>query len=98
MVKALEVPSEVLEMDDADEVARVWIGAGDSIVSLHDLFGEDIGNWGMLLADMAVHVARMKLHHDSVPEIQTLKAIEEGYRGRMASFHDLDYRSLTANN
>ena len=98
MVKTLDVPSEVLEMDDADEVARVWIGEGDSILTLHDLFGDDIENWGMLLADMAVHVARMKLRHDSLPELQTLKAIEEGYRGRMASFYDLDYRSLAANN
>jgi hypothetical protein len=97
-VKTLNVPNEVLEMEDADEIVRVWIGEGDSVVTLDDLFGDDLEAWGMVIADIAVHIARMKSLDGAVSEIETLKAIEQGYRGRLAEFHQLEHRSLSANN
>ncbi|WP_149341446.1 DUF5076 domain-containing protein [Neorhizobium sp. P12A] len=97
-MKTLNVPNEVLEMEDADEIVRVWIGEGDSVVTLDDLFGDDLEAWGMVIADIAVHIARMKSLDGAVSEIETLKAIEQGYRGRLAEFHQLEHRSLSANN
>ncbi|TCR85407.1 DUF5076 domain-containing protein [Rhizobium sp. BK376] len=97
-MKTLNVPNEVLEMEDADEIVRVWIGEGDSVVTLHDLFGDDLGAWGMVIADIAVHIARMRSLNGAISEIETLKAIEQGYRGRLAEFHQLEHRSLSANN
>ncbi|KAA0694449.1 DUF5076 domain-containing protein [Neorhizobium sp. P12A] len=85
-------------MEDADEIVRVWIGEGDSVVTLDDLFGDDLEAWGMVIADIAVHIARMKSLDGAVSEIETLKAIEQGYRGRLAEFHQLEHRSLSANN
>ncbi len=85
-------------MDDADEVVRVWIGEGDSIVTLHDLFDDNLEAWGMVLADIAVHVTKMKSLDGAVSMEEIFKAIERGYRGRLADFHELEYRSLTASN
>ncbi|MGA1835038.1 MULTISPECIES: DUF5076 domain-containing protein [Rhizobium] len=97
-MKTLTTPAEVLEMDDADEIVRVWIGEGDSIVTLQDLFGDNIEAWGMVIADIAVHVTRMKSLDGAVSQIDILKAIERGYRGRLAEVHELEHRSLSANN
>lgn len=93
----LDVPADIVTDDNMHEVARVWI-ADDSVVTLRDIFGADIENWGMVLADVAVHVARMKLQHDDVSLETTLARIEDGYRGRLANYHDLDHRSLMVRN
>lgn len=96
MSKILEAPGVIDELSEVDEILRVWIGEGDSVVSLEDLFGEDPTPWGMVLADVAIHVAKMKSQSTSHAMEATLKAIGEGYRGRMAEFHNLNYQTLSA--
>ncbi|WP_413468522.1 DUF5076 domain-containing protein [Mesorhizobium muleiense] len=55
-------------------------------------------NWGMVLADVDIHIARMRLEQDGIPEIETLQALEEGYRGRMSEQFNIQHRSLTGRN
>lgn len=98
MSEELAVPQEVLDIDDAEEVLRAWIGAGDSFVTLRNVFGDDASAWGMLMADVAMHVTIMMAGQNSATQSDTLKAIEDGYRGRMAEVHQLTHRSLSANN
>ena len=97
MARELEVPAAVVEGSEFDEVLRVWIGS-DAVVTMQDLFGSNIHNWGMVLADVAMHVARMKLEQDGIPEIETLQALEDGYRGRMSEQFNIQHRSLTGRN
>ena len=90
----LDVPAAVADDPQFDEVLRVWIGE-DSVITLRNLFGTDTHNWGMLLADVAMHIAHMKLEQDEVDVEETLLAIEDGYRGRMTEQHNMTHRSLT---
>lgn len=94
MSNDLEVPDAVAGDGNYDEVLRVWI-AQDSVVSLRNIFGPDAKNWGMVIADIAVHIARMRLEQDDVPMEATFKAIEGGYLGRMSDYHCLTYSRLS---
>lgn len=91
----LDVPREVADDAQFHEVLRVWI-AEDSVIALRNIFGEDSHNWGMVLADVAIHIARMKAELDGVAPEETLSALEDGYRGRMAEQHQVNHRSLAA--
>lgn len=94
MSNDLDVPDAIAGDDAFDEVLRVWI-AEDSIVCMRNIFGPDAKNWGMVIADIAVHIARMRLEQDDVPMEETFKAIEGGYLGRMSDYHNLRYSSLS---
>ena len=97
MGRELEVPAAVFEDSEFDEVLRVWIGS-DAVVAMRDIFGPDVHNWGMVLADVAMHIAKMKLERDGISEIETLHALEDGYRGRMSEQFNIQHRSLTGRN
>jgi hypothetical protein len=97
MARELEVPAAVVEHSEFDEILRVWIGS-DAVVTMQDVFGPNAHNWGMVLADIGMHIARMRLEQDGIPEIETLQALEEGYRGRMSEQFNIQHRSLTGRN
>ncbi|TIM61151.1 MAG: DUF5076 domain-containing protein, partial [Mesorhizobium sp.] len=83
--------------DFLDAPVITWIGS-DAVVTMQDLFGPNAHNWGMVLADVGMHIARMRLEQDGIPEIETLQALEEGYRGRMSEQFNIQHRSLTGRN
>ena len=56
MRKTLPIPDAVQRDSDAREVLRVWVAAGGQHVSLQSTW-EDPGAWGLVLADLAGHVA-----------------------------------------
>jgi hypothetical protein len=56
--RELRPPPEVLQDGQAGEVLRAWIVGGGLSVSLAPLSFERIGVWGILLVDIARHVAR----------------------------------------
>jgi len=97
MARELEIPQAVYEDDAFDEVLRVWI-ASDAIITMHNVFGPHAHNWGMVLADIAMHIAKMRLEQDDIPEVETLQALEDGYRGRMSEQFNIQHRSLTGRN
>ena len=97
MSKDLDVPDEVAGDPAFDEVLRVWV-AEDSIVTMRNIFGPETRNWGMVIADVAVHIARMQLQQHDIPMAETFVAIESGYRGRMSDYHNLNYSSLAVKN
>jgi len=53
----LVVPPEAEEDTKASEVLRAWIAKEDLHCSLRPTIWSDPGNWGILLADAARHVA-----------------------------------------
>lgn len=57
-MKPLPPPDDAMECDDAVEVLRGWVVDEDLQVSLaFDVFGNNPGLWGQLLAEVAVHLA-----------------------------------------
>jgi hypothetical protein len=58
IMKALLPPDDAIECDDATEVMRGWIVAGDLQVSLaFEAFGNRPEVWGQLLAETVSHLA-----------------------------------------
>jgi hypothetical protein len=97
MVRELGVPRAVDETGDMNEVLRVWIGS-DAIVTLQNIFEPHAHNWGMVLADVAMHIAKMRLEQHGVSELETFQALEDGYRGRMSDQYNIQHRSLVGRN
>lgn len=55
--KELLVPSAVKTDPDAIEFARIWAAHGSQHVSISSDVREDPGMWGVMLVDLARHVA-----------------------------------------
>ena len=78
MHRELEVPRGATTDPDARELVRVWAAHGEQHAALHvSAWGNDAAPWGILLVDLARHVARA--HHElyGVPEGQSLSRIRE---------------------
>lgn len=54
----LPVPEEVVSAARSMEMARIWVVDGRQIVALSPNLWRDPGNWGLMLVDMARHLAK----------------------------------------
>jgi hypothetical protein len=54
---ALEIPATVARDPKATEIARIWAAHGQQHVHLRSGLWADAGNWGIMLVDLARHVA-----------------------------------------
>ena len=54
---ALEIPATVKGDPKAIEIARIWAAHGQQHVHLRSGVWEDPGTWGVMLVDLARHVA-----------------------------------------
>ncbi len=54
----LPIPHTVYASKRAMEIARIWIAGGDQHIILTPNLWEDPGNWGIMLVDLAKHVAK----------------------------------------
>src|SRR5437899_6622960 len=84
---ALHVPPAAMESGGV-EVLRAVIVNGGLHVSLRRAF-DDPEAWGMLIADITRHVARIYATEDKFPEEQTIERIRALYNAEMDSPTDL---------
>jgi Domain of unknown function (DUF5076) len=82
-LRELPIPDGVETTKDPDEVIRLWIGDGESFVTLNNYFGANAHVWGMMLADIAGQVANMLHLQEGLEKEGIYREIEQGYRGRM---------------
>lgn len=55
----LDIPEGVVEAEQSVELIRAWVSDGALRVSLNaDAFGDRVGDWGRLLAEIADHIGR----------------------------------------
>jgi hypothetical protein len=80
---ALVIPPEALDKGGV-EVLRAAIVDGDLHVTLRRAF-EDPVTWGVLLADVARHVARIYATEDTKKEAAALAEITAGFTAEMNS-------------
>ena len=80
---ALQIPPTALEQGGV-EVLRAAIVDGGLHVSLRRAF-DDPEAWGMLIADVARHVARIYATEDNFPEQQTIERIRALFNAEMDS-------------
>jgi hypothetical protein len=56
-IEELPVPESVAAASQKAEMARIWIADGDQVVTLSSRMWDDPGAWGLMLVDLAEHVA-----------------------------------------
>ena len=92
----LILPPEAREDPDAGEVLRAWVINGALQCSLRPTIWEEPGNWGLLLADVARHVASALREHSGLPAGESLAAIRAAFEAELdhptddttGEFHD----------
>lgn len=56
-MNSLPIPDEVQRATKAVEMARIWVADGNQVVVLSPHTWSDPAAWGLMLADLARHVA-----------------------------------------
>jgi len=76
----LEIPDGVPEAREAVEMIRAWVADGALMVTLNgEAFGEQLRDWGRLLAQIGHHVARASALNGQMSESQSLAEIRKGF-------------------
>jgi hypothetical protein len=76
----LERPDGVEDAETAVEVLRAWIGDGALLVSLNSsAFGDQVGDWGRLLAEIGHHVAKSAPLNGFMSEEAAQAALREAF-------------------
>jgi hypothetical protein len=56
-IEELPIPESVIAASKKAELARIWLADGDQVVTLSPRLWDDPGSWGLMLVDLAKHVA-----------------------------------------
>jgi hypothetical protein len=73
-------PDGVEDAETAVEVLRAWIGDGALLVSLNSsAFGDQVRDWGRLLAEVGQHVAKAAALNGYMSEEQAQGALREAF-------------------
>ncbi|MBK9126608.1 MAG: DUF5076 domain-containing protein [Phycisphaerales bacterium] len=83
-VNELEAPPSAAQDADAVEISRVWVSEGGLEVSLRLGVFEDPAAWGVLLADLARHVAHAHQQLDGSDAEQTLGLIRDALEAELS--------------
>ena len=75
----LPVPSLVDSDSKAIELLRVWIANGKQQVSLVTSVWSDPANWGIMLVDLAKHIALSYQHSTGENAAEVLNRIRQGF-------------------
>jgi hypothetical protein len=75
-VEELEIPSAIFDSNQCAELARIWLVDGDQVAVISPRLWDDPGVWGLMLVDLAKHVAAAYAQA-GVPEAVALRKIKE---------------------
>ena len=93
-VDELVIPSQAKEDPESFEIARVWIAMKNQHCTLKVGVWDDPTAWGILLADLARHVARAYHQDKGLDEEETLIRIQEGVAAEFDSPTDTPSGSI----
>ena len=80
----LGVPAEVIRDPKANEVIRAWVANNGLVCALRPTTWEKSWAWGIVLADVARHVANALRDERGDEPSLTLKGIQEVFNREMA--------------
>src|SRR5437764_9847456 len=80
----LQIPDAAKKDSDAMEILRIWIAGGSQHVSLKPGVWKDPAAWGLMLADLAKHVANAYAA-DGMDRAQALRRVYQGLQVEMES-------------
>jgi hypothetical protein len=75
----LPIPKEVQSANNAIELARVWASEGSQYVSLATGIWKDPAAWGLMLVDLARHVAASYHETSGMRREDVLKRIKAAF-------------------
>jgi len=81
----LRVPEPARTDAKSFELLRVWIAHQDQHISLRVGVWKDPEAWGMMLADLARHIAASYEQAEKRDPIQVLRSIKDGFDMEMAA-------------
>lgn len=75
-LEELPIPQPVIDAKQKAELARIWLADGGQVVTLTDRMWSDPGAWGLMLVDVARHVAAAyeRLGHDRQTTLDRIHA------------------------
>jgi hypothetical protein len=83
----LQIPDPAKKDSDGFEILRVWIAGGSQHVSLKTGVWDDPAAWGLMLADLAKHVANAYAA-DGMDRAQALRRVYQGLQVETQSATD----------
>lgn len=81
----LRIPDSARTDSKSFELLRVWVAHQDQHISLRVGVWEDPGAWGMMLADLARHIANSFKQVDHRDPVQALEEIRAGFDAEIQS-------------
>lgn len=75
----LPIPLKAIESESAFELARVWVADGGQHVSVATGVWEDPAAWGIMLVDLAQHIANAYSRTQGIKQSDVLGRIKEGF-------------------
>jgi len=84
----LLIPPVAQHDHDAFEVARVWVAQGEMHVAMRPDVWEDPGAWGILLVDLAKHIANAHYEQWGRKPPETLQRIRAAFDAEWGSASD----------
>jgi Domain of unknown function (DUF5076) len=92
---ALEIPATVAGDPKATEIARIWAAHGQQHVYLRSGLWADAGNWGIMLVDLARHVANAYEQDGRGDYFEVLSRIRQVFEAEWDSPTDIARGKLT---
>jgi len=83
MPGALDIPDPALSDPKATEIARIWAAHGGQHVTLRVGLWKDPGSWGIVLADLAHHVANAYVQESGMEHAHVVSRIVELMRAEL---------------
>ena len=77
--KQLPIPGAAANDARAIELLRVWVAGGKQHVSLASSVWRDPASWGIMLVDLAKHIANAYEQSEGMPYADVLQRVKEGF-------------------
>jgi hypothetical protein len=83
--KHLPIPEAAINDPRAIEMLRVWAAGGKQHVSLATGLWDDPANWGIMLVDLANHIANAYERSRGLNRAEVLRRLREGFDAEWSS-------------
>jgi hypothetical protein len=81
----LVIPTQAATDQEASELVRIWSSGGDQYVTLRVGVWADPAAWGLLLVDLAKHIANAYAQDQGLQPASVLNRIREGFEAEWSS-------------
>ncbi|HEY2156671.1 MAG TPA: DUF5076 domain-containing protein [Isosphaeraceae bacterium] len=84
----LDIPDPAVPDPKAFEIIRIWAGQGKQLVTIRTELWDDPAAWGMMLVDLAHHVANAYEQIEGRDRVEVLARLRQGFDAEWADQTD----------